>query len=38
MDNKPKESVPKFSWLDLIKAFYYLLDNKRKKYFFYTFI
>jgi ABC-type multidrug transport system fused ATPase/permease subunit len=38
MNTTKPEPIPKFSWWDLIKAFYYLLDNKRKSYFFYTFI
>jgi ABC-type multidrug transport system fused ATPase/permease subunit len=30
------KDVPKFSWWDLMKAFYFLLDTKRSKYFTYT--
>jgi ABC-type multidrug transport system fused ATPase/permease subunit len=38
MNTTKTEPIPKFSWWDLIKAFYYLLDNKRKGYLFYTFV
>jgi len=38
MNNQKSEPVPNFSWWDLVKAFYFLLDKKRKGYLFYTFI
>lgn len=34
----PDKEEPQFSWWDTIKAFYYLVDTKRRSYLFYTLI
>ncbi|MEI7480252.1 MAG: hypothetical protein WCJ59_01355, partial [bacterium] len=38
MKSDSKEIMPKFSWWNLVQAFYYLLDDKRAKYLTYTVI
>jgi ABC-type multidrug transport system fused ATPase/permease subunit len=38
MKSDSKETIPKFSWWNLAQAFYYLLDDKRSKYFIQTLV